>query len=176
MEEKKLGEKCVGFHGHECGGLAIGFKAALYARELLGLGRAEDEEVVCIAECDACPIDAIQVILGCTAGKGNLLFHITGKFAFSFYERRSGRAVRLMMTAYDDGLDRRQSMEFYLSHEPREIFTVTDVKLPLPEKARMMDSRRCDACGERTAEEHLHLSGGRLLCRDCYQEYDRFNV
>lgn len=81
-----------------------------------------------------------------------------------------------MMTAYDDGLDRRQSMEFYLSHEPREIFTVTDVKLPLPEKARMMDSRRCDACGERTAEEHLHLSGGRLLCRDCYQEYDRFNV
>ena len=50
MEEKKLWEKCVGFHGHECGGLAIGFKAALYARELLGLGRAEDEEVVCIAE------------------------------------------------------------------------------------------------------------------------------
>lgn len=38
MEEKKLWEKCVGFHGHECGGLAIGFKAALYARELLGLG------------------------------------------------------------------------------------------------------------------------------------------
>ena len=75
MEEKKLWEKCVEFHGHECGGLAIGFKAALYARELLGLGRAEDEEVVCIAECDACPIDAIQVILGCTAGKGNLLSH-----------------------------------------------------------------------------------------------------
>ena len=69
MEEKKLWEKCVGFHGHECGGLAIGFKAALYARELLGLGRAEDEEVVCMAECDACPIDAIQVILAARRGR-----------------------------------------------------------------------------------------------------------
>ena len=45
MEEKKLWEKCVGFHGHECGGLAIGFKAALYARELLGLGRAAAREL-----------------------------------------------------------------------------------------------------------------------------------
>ena len=34
---KKLWEKCVAFHGHECGGLTIGFQAALYAIELLGL-------------------------------------------------------------------------------------------------------------------------------------------
>lgn len=59
-------------------GLAIGFKAALYARELLGLGRAEDEEVVCIAECDACPIDAIQVILG---------WHGRGRATCSFTSR-----------------------------------------------------------------------------------------
>ena len=28
---------CAAFHGHECGGLTIGYKAALYAIELLGL-------------------------------------------------------------------------------------------------------------------------------------------
>ena len=28
-------KKCVEFHGHECGGLAIGYKAALYAEKLL---------------------------------------------------------------------------------------------------------------------------------------------
>lgn len=53
-----------------------GFQAALYAIELLGLEADEkgcisgDEELVCIAENDACGIDAIQVILGCSVGKG----------------------------------------------------------------------------------------------------------
>lgn len=36
-DEKALWKKCVGFHGHECGGLTIGYKAALYAKELLDL-------------------------------------------------------------------------------------------------------------------------------------------
>ena len=63
---------CAEFHGHECGGLTIGYKAALYAIKLLNIGCAEDEEVVCISENDACGVDAIQVMLGCSAGKGNL--------------------------------------------------------------------------------------------------------
>ena len=36
-ENKALWKKCVEFHGHECGGLTIGYKAALYAIELLKL-------------------------------------------------------------------------------------------------------------------------------------------
>ena len=87
---------CAEFHGHECGGLTIGYKAALYAIKLLNIGCAEDEEVVCISENDACGVDAIQVMLGCSAGKGNLLFHLTGKQAFNIYERNSGRSVRLV--------------------------------------------------------------------------------
>ena len=88
-------EKCVAFHGHACGGLTIGFKAAQYAASLLGLTRSADEQVVCVAENDACGVDAIQVVLGCTVGKGNLLFHLTGKQAYTFYERASGRGVRI---------------------------------------------------------------------------------
>ena len=34
-EYQTLWDKCVAFHGHACGGLAIGFRAALYAMELL---------------------------------------------------------------------------------------------------------------------------------------------
>ena len=100
----ELWKKCVAFHGHECGGLTIGFQAALYAIELLGLEADEkgcisgDEELVCIAENDACGIDAIQVILGCSVGKGNLLFHIRGKQAFSFYNRKNGKSVRLVLS------------------------------------------------------------------------------
>ena len=90
-------EKCVAFHGHACGGLTIGFKAAQYAASLLGLTRSADEQVVCVAEHDACGVDAIQALLGCTAGKGNLIFRVQGKQAFSFYERASGRSVRLVL-------------------------------------------------------------------------------
>ena len=44
------------------------------------------------AENDACSVDAIQVVLGCSVGKGNLLFHMRGKQAYSFYERRHAAA------------------------------------------------------------------------------------
>ena len=80
-------ETCVQFHGHACGGLTIGYKAACYAAELLELSFSGDEQVVCIAENDACGVDAIQALLGCSIGKGNLLFHMRGKQAFSFYNR-----------------------------------------------------------------------------------------
>lgn len=90
MDKKELWEKCVAFHGHECGGLTIGYKAALYAADLLELTFSSDEEVVCISENDACGVDAIQVILGCSIGKGNLLFHMTGKQAFSSITGRQG--------------------------------------------------------------------------------------
>ena len=54
-------ETCVQFHGHACGGLTIGYKAACYAAELLELSFSGDEQVVCIAENDACGVDAIRV-------------------------------------------------------------------------------------------------------------------
>ncbi len=41
--QEQLWQKCVGFHGHECGGLLIGFRASLYAMELLDLGYSADE-------------------------------------------------------------------------------------------------------------------------------------
>ena len=85
-------EDCAQFHGHKCPGLAIGYRAAVLAMEKLGLSEgSQDEELVCISENDACGVDAIQVITGCTAGKGNLIFHMTGKEAYSFYCRKSGK-------------------------------------------------------------------------------------
>ena len=53
-ELESLWQKCVAFHGHGCGGLAVGFRAVLYAWELFGSDRAsQDEEIVCIAETTA---------------------------------------------------------------------------------------------------------------------------
>jgi formylmethanofuran dehydrogenase subunit E len=97
MDDKNaMWERAVRFHGHICPGLMIGFRASLYAMELLDLEFSEDEETVCIVENDSCSVDAIQAVLGCTVGKGNLLFHMRGKQAFSFYNRNTGKSVRLV--------------------------------------------------------------------------------
>jgi len=105
--------------------------------------------VVCISENDACGVDAIQVALGCTVGKGNLLFHMTGKQAFSFYNRQSGRSVRLMLKEKAEGMTREQSLAYYQSIAPEDMFDVMPTRIPLPERAKIFRFWKCDSCGER---------------------------
>lgn len=169
-------EKCAAFHGHVCGGLTIGYKAAQYAIRLLNLTFSDDEEVVCIAENDACGVDAIQVMLGCSIGKGNLLFHMRGKQAFSVYNWKTGKAVRLVLKPKPEGLRKEDSLQYYQSREPEELFDVKPVALALPEKARLFDSYRCDCCGEVTGANWIRLAGEKKLCLDCYESYDRFDI
>ena len=116
----KTWNDCVAFHGHECGGLTIGYKASLYAAQLLGLEFSDDEQVVCISENDACGVDAIQVMLGCSIGKGNLLFHITGKQAFSFYNRATGESVRLILKPKPLNMTPEESRGYYFDRSCEE--------------------------------------------------------
>ena len=172
----KTWQDCVALHGHECGGLTIGYKASLYAIELLKLDFSADEQVVCISENDACGVDAVQVMLGCSIGKGNLLFHMRGKQAFSFYNRKTGASVRLVLKPRPEGMTKAESFAYYQSREPKDMFDVKDATIQLPEKARLFDSYVCDSCGETTGANWIRLAGGRKLCLDCYEGYDRFNI
>lgn len=177
MEENQvLWQKAAAFHGHVCGGLTIGYKAALYAIQLLGLSFSKDEEVVCIAENDACGVDAIQVILGCSVGKGNLLFHMTGKQAFSFYERRQGKSVRLVLRERPEGMTREQSFDYYQHLEPEKMFDVKETAIALPTQAHIFESYCCACCGEMTGANWIRIQNGKKVCIDCAAHYDRFNV
>lgn len=169
-------EKCVAFHGHECGGLTIGYKAAIYAEKLLDLTFSEDEDVVCISENDACGVDAIQVLLGCSVGKGNLLFHMRGKQAFSFYNRKTGKSVRLVLREKPEGMTREESFAYYQKTEPEDMFDVKKTTICLPEEARIFDSYQCECCKEMTGANWIRIAGGKKLCLDCYKTYDRFQV
>ena len=145
MIDERSWQRCAEFHGHVCGGLAIGYQAARYAAELLNIGFSKDEEIVCIAENDACGVDAIQVMLGCSVGKGNLLFHMRGKQAFSFYDRTSGKSVRLVLNDAPEGVE--DTMQYFLSSEPKDLFTVKEAR-PFPKPAELFRSYRCACCGE----------------------------
>ena len=171
-----LWQQAIDFHGHTCPGIAIGYRAALYAMELLGLEFSNDEQVVCITENDACGVDAIQAILGCSVGKGNLLFHLRGKQAFSFYRRSTGQSVRLVLNPRPRGLSREDSLRWILEKPAEELFTIKEPTIALPESARIFDSYVCDCCGEVTGANWIRLSGDKKLCLDCYSTYDRFNV
>ena len=172
----KTWQDCAAFHGHECGGLTIGYKASLYAIDLLKLEFSQDEQVVCIAENDACGIDAIQVMLGCSLGKGNLLFHMRGKSAYSFYNRKTGKSVRLVLKPRPEGIGKENSFAYYQSCAPEEMFEVKETTIRLPEQARLFDSYTCACCGEAAGANWIRVAGGKMLCLDCYEKYDRFDV
>ncbi len=179
-KDLKLWNEAAKFHGHICGGLTIGYRAALYAAELLELNFSEDEETVCISENDACGVDAIQVILGCSAGKGNLIIKIKGKNAYSFFNRKNGKSVRLILNDVKpktDGSDQsREAARVYMFNLPAdELFTITPVTEKLPEFARNFDNVKCDGCSEMTAEFAIRLCNAKKLCPDCYKPYDRFS-
>ena len=169
-------EKCVSFHGHECGGLTVGYRAALYAMELLNISFSDNEQVVCISENDACGVDAIQVLLGCSIGKGNLLFHMTGKQAFSFYNRATGESLRLVQKPRPEELTHEEAFRYYRDAPAEVLFEVKETKLPMPGYARNFDSYTCDGCGEKTGGNWLRLRGGEKLCLDCCEVYNRFDV
>lgn len=170
---KELWDKCVAFHGHHCGGLAIGFMASLYAMELLDISFSQDEEVVCVTENDACGVDAISVMLGCSVGKGNLLFRMRGKQAFSVFNRRTGKSVRLVLNQLPQ-MPKEEREQYMLDTNPQDLFTVKQVPFDLPEQARLFQSAVCSSCGEVTAEPYLRLENGQMLCVDCHHEYKRF--
>ena len=167
--------KAKAFHGHECPGLAIGVKVCEAVVEKMGVSPAPalDEELVCIAENDACGVDAVQALMGCTIGKGNLIYKGTGKQAFTFIDRDGGKAMRFYLKAKNNGMERSQYQEYLLSAPVDDLFECSKVDITPPERARIFSSITCDKCGESAAEHKIRLQEGKQVCLDCFQEYSR---
>jgi len=155
--------QAIGFHGHLCGGLTRGYRMARAALEALGVERAQDEELVAIVENDACGVDAVQVLTGCTFGKGNLIFRDYGKHVLTLLRRSDGRAVRVSLRSFERGL----ATEELLALPAEQMLRVEAVEADLPAAARIFESQPCAECGEATMETRLIEDGEQLICRDC---------
>lgn len=186
-------KKCADFHGHVCPGLAIGYQAAKAGIAWLSENRASDEEIVAIVETDACGADAVQVLTGCTFGKGNFIYKDHGKQAFTFISRKSGRGVRIAMKPGVIGLDEkhrellskvmdgsateekleefwtvhRQKSQEILARPAEELFTIRVVDIAFPPKARIESSIPCACCGEPTMASKLVDQDDQRVCKDC---------
>ena len=137
-------DEIVKFHGHECPGLAIGYRMASAGLKAIESARSEDEEIVSIVENDACGVDALQCVTGCTFGKGNLIFRDYGKHVYTIYSRPLGKAVRVVFNfnGLPDsiGEDRNVLTEWILSASQEDILSVTPVAVPEPAPAAIRDS------------------------------------
>lgn len=161
-------EECIKFHGHVCPGLAIGYAASIGVKDLLDLEFSLDEEVVCITENDACGVDAIQVVLGCTFGKGNLIFKDLGKSAYNFYNRSTDKSVRLVLKEIPENLTREEKIDYLLHKNVEDLFLIEDTKYRIPSKAKIYNSINCTSCKEFTSEKNIRVYRDMLLCLDCY--------
>ena len=194
--EKTLWEQAVDFHGHACTGLATGFRVAEAAINALQSNRDIDEEMVAIAENDSCAVDAIQVITGCTYGKGNLIIRDYGKQAYTFILRKNGKAVRITPKKTDkekqDDMTELRKIVFsgrageeekalfqsktkdrineLLSRPLDEVCRVEEITCEIPEKARVFSSVSCSYCGETVMEPRARVLGGRLACIPCLEK------
>jgi formylmethanofuran dehydrogenase subunit E len=167
-------EEIIQFHGHECPGLAMGYRVATAAMERLESIRAEDEELVAVVENDACGVDAVQCVTGCTFGKGNLLFRDYGKHVYTIYCRssRSGVRVHFHGNQIPEDLreDRRALTAWILSAPQDSILSITQTSIPEPEPAKIRESIPCAFCGESVMESRIRQWQDTPACIPCYEK------
>jgi formylmethanofuran dehydrogenase subunit E len=183
------------FHGHICPGSALGYRAAEAALIELSSLSSEDEELVAIVENDSCAVDAVQVVTGCTFGKGNLIFRDYGKQVYTFINRNTGDAVRVSLKSSFNmdkidpqlGVLRRKARSGQASPQEKaeleklvrevskkvldysleDLFEVKPVEIEIPQKAKMFKSLKCSECGEMVSEHRAKILDGKSVCRDC---------
>jgi len=193
-------EEAVLFHGHSCPGLAIGYRVSELALQELVTGRSEDEEIVAIVENDACGLDGIQFVTGCTIGKGNLIFNDYGKQVYTFVRRDGSDAVRIVQhpkevtkelesmqdmtarvfagTATQEEKElfasrREDDITFLLTAPLTDIFSYTHITPKIPQKARIFRSVPCAKCGEMVSESRARVENGMIVCIPCFSAYSR---
>lgn len=185
-------ELAIQFHGHICPGLLIGVRAAELAQKELGVEQDSNEELVAIVENDNCSVDAIQAILGCTFGKGNLIFRDYGKNVYTIISREKGRAVRFAQkfgsvagpandrfrelagreSLTDEEAGEKEMLigeifEKIMSMPAEDLFAWQEVAYEPPERARIRRTVRCDRCGEGAMETRTSSVNGETLCMEC---------
>lgn len=190
-------DKCVDFHGHLCPGLVYGFRVAKEGMRLLDITRARDEEITAICENDSCAVDALQVMLGTTAGKGNLIIHNYGKNVYTVMDRRQQKAFRFSrlhsyryqgdhpeefrrldeaftagtLTEKERQRHRMLKVKDLLNQDFNTIFTTEERPFSPPPLAQVVRSVPCALCGEMTmATRLITLKDGRLACLPCSKE------
>jgi formylmethanofuran dehydrogenase subunit E len=189
----EIGQK---FHGHKCPAMPNGLRVAEAAMNKLGVERTGDSFLHAIVElgenhCATCFADGVQVITGCTFGKGNIEKTHKGKWGLTLIDKRTNRAVRVYPRA--EAMMQTKETAFFKNYRekgvpptqvpdevvqplvdkvmnaPAEmIMAISDVfEYEWNEPKHSYDSVICDKCGEMVIKEYTTFINGVNLCKDC---------
>jgi formylmethanofuran dehydrogenase subunit E len=173
MSEFKAFVKKVGdYHGHVCFGIAMGTKMTLAAMKHLGLDpNTKNKNLIVYAEIDRCMTDAVQVITGCTLGHRTLKYVDYGKFAATYVNLATNKAVRATIkeTCQIEGSPQ-DVIEKMDALPENQVVNLQDVQVNIAEmdlpglpKKRV----NCSVCGERIMDGRDITVDGKVYCRGC---------
>lgn len=191
----KLLNICGMLHGHFCPGSSLGVKAAAKAMtELKIISSTGMEEILAIVETNNCFSDGVQIVTGCSFGNNALIYRDFGKTAFTL-ARRNGVGLRIcikpeyvaqlnndmkkifkgivnergMNEAERDRVRRqRTELSFRLLDSPdEEVFDIKQVKIEVPNYARILASLKCSLCGENVIETRARIRNSQPICLTC---------
>jgi formylmethanofuran dehydrogenase subunit E len=165
------------FHGHKCPAMPMGLRVGAAAMNALGVDRACDGQLVALVEigenhCATCFADGIQMITGCTFGKGNIHRLHQGKWGVTLIDKATGRAVRVTPTA--EAMLASKETSFFKDYREKGIpasRVPADVVDPLVEKIMGAPEEMILIVGDvhdRDWEESKHSFSG-FVCDECHE-------
>lgn len=183
-------------HGHKCPAMPMGLRVGAAALNKLGVERAKDGQLMALVElgedhCATCFADGVQMITGCTFGKGNIKKLNYGKWGLTLIDKKSGRAVRVSPKA--QAMAANKQSDFFKKYREKGVpasQVPAEVVDPLvqrvmgaPEEQLLnvgevfeykwvdaphsFDSFVCEVCGEMTAEIYGRVLGDKKVCIPC---------
>lgn len=195
-EYLKFGQQ---FHGHKCPAMPLGLRVGAAAMNKLGVERAKDSQLVAILElgdnhCATCFADGVQVITGCTLGKGNVQKLHYGKWGVTLVEAKTGRAVRV--APIGEVQAQTKKTDFFINYRMKgipasevpdevveplidEVMNAPDDKLltisevfhyDLPKHPHTFAGFICDECGDMVVEGYGRPMGDKKVCQACYNK------
>ena len=194
--ETTLLEAAIKFHGHKCPAMPMGLSVGSAAMSALGVERAKDGQLLALVEigvnhCATCFADGVQMITGCTFGKGNLRRLNYGKWALTLVDKKKSRAVRVAVRA--EMMAANKKTDFFQKYRmkgipasqvpPEAAQPLVDGVLGAPEDRLLsisevfeykvvdaphsFESFVCAICGEMVAEPYGRLLEDKKVCIPC---------
>lgn len=199
IEPKEFLEAGQLLHGHMCPAMPLGLRAGAAAMNALAVARAKDKDLVAIVElgddhCAHCFADGVQMITGCTFGKGNIRKVAYGKFGLTLVERGTGRAVRVVPRAQAQMAMKqtRFFQEYRMRGVPaskvpdevvepliQQVMTAPQEELlvvgaefrtEVDKKPETFATRVCQACGEMVVERYMRVAADKVVCIPCSEQ------